>query len=408
MLLKLLLILAPVASAQETSFVNFLQTAWELSPTVRGEVLQNDASNEFISSARGKYLPHVSLDAIDTTGFPASNAELGVGGLMGSPFRSGLAGGIVVNQTVYDFGRIQSFLERAKAEKSLNLARLAEDKFRFLSTAGRLYLTCARVRSLQQHDTELMSWAKINLKETARFTKTGQRSIVDNSLVQTEVNSLNLELEQLHKFEDSLNGQMKMYGSKGGCQSLSGAWKIQVPEALQVEEPSLLLAKAQIELSQSSYEEAKASQLPKLNVMASSGGMDDARLVDQQNYSAGIGLVFPIWNGGEDARRERAYKSQTEYQGENLKAAQLEYATRLKNLQDELSRDQEALTVIEKNLEQVEKTIKLASKRYRTLEGTLIDVREAFKQLRDLGLERIQVMSALADTSLQVGMLRTR
>jgi outer membrane protein len=408
MLIRLLLILMPAASAQEISFVNFLQTAWEKSPVIKGEVLQNAASNEFISSVRGKYLPHLSLDAIDSTGFPASNSALQVGGLMGSPFRSGLAGGVVLQQTLYDFGRIQSLLEHAKAERSLARARLADDKFRFLSTIGQLYLTCARTRSLQREDVDLMSWAQINLKETARFTKTGQRSIVDNSLVQTEVNSLQLELDQLHKFEQSLNEQMKLYGSNGDCKSLSESWEVKIPDALQVEEPSLLLAKAQIELAQSSYQEAKASQLPTVNVMGSAGGMEKTRLVDGQDYSAGIGLTFPIWNGGEDARREEAYKTQADYQSENLKAAQLEYSTRLKNLQDELKRDREALKVIDEDLEQVQKTIKLASKRYHNLEGPLIDVREAFKQLRELGLQRLQVMSTLGNVSLQVGMLRTQ
>jgi outer membrane protein len=403
--LHLILILMPMtASAQDVTIVKFLETAWSSSPVIKGEALQNEASNQLVSAVRGKYLPRLSLDAIDSTGFPASNSALQVGGLMGSPFRSGLAGGVVLQQTVYDFGRIQSLLEHAKAERSLVRARLSEDKFRFLLSLGQLYLECAHARSLQLSDVELMGWAKINLKETARFTKTGQRSVIDNSLVQTEVNGLQLELDQLHRYEQSLSEQMKLYGASAGCKGLGDSWQVHIPDDLRVEAPSLLIAKAQIELAQASYHEAKAAQLPTLNVMGSVGDMEKTRLVDKENYAAGSGLVFPIWNG-EDSRREEAYKAQADYQSENLKAAQLEYTARIKNLEDEYLRDRDALTVIEGDLQQVQKTIKLASKRYQSLEGPLIDVREAFKQLRQMGLERLRVMTALGEVSLQLGML---
>ncbi len=405
----LFLLLFPLTSfAEEMSFVDFLNAAWEKSPVVKGEALQRQANDQLVSSVRGKYLPQVSLDAIDTTGFPASNSGLQTDGLMASPFRSGLAGGLVVQQTVYDFGRIQSVLERAKATRSLNEARLAQEKLQYLGLVARLYLTCARTRSLQRNDEELMSWAKLNLDETARFTKTGQRSIVDNSLVQTEVNGLKLELDQLRKYQASLTDQMKLYGGTKDCKALSDSWQFTVPESLQVDDPSLLLAKAQIEIAHASYQEAKTNQLPTIKVMGSVGEMETVRLVDNRDnyYALGVGISFPIWNGGEDAKRAEAYKSQTDYQTENLKAAQLEYASQLKDLRDQYDREREALKVVEKDMEQVQKTIRLASKRYHSLQGPLIDVREAFKQLRDLSQERIQFMNRLGSTSLQLGILR--
>ncbi len=407
MLTRLLLILLPVvASAKEMPLIDFLNTAWSRGPVQKGEILQNQASDEFVSAVRGKYLPQLSLDAIDSTGFPASNSGLNVGGMMASPFRSGPAGGIVVEQMIYDFGRIQSLLRQSKADKSVNLARLAAEKFRFLLVAGQTYLECARARSLQTRDGQLMHWAQINLRETMRFMKTGQRSIIDSSLVKTEVDNLKLELDQLSRYEQSLIEQMKLFGADGGCKNLSETWQTKIPASLQVEAPSILLAKAQIELAEAGYESARASQLPSIKAMGSAGGMQDVRLVDRDNYAAGIGVTFPIWNGGEDARREQAYKYQTDYQKENLKTAQLEYSAQIKNLTDEFARYRDALAVLDVDLEQVRKSMKLATQRYRLMEGPLIDVREAFHQLRTMELERINVMRSLGATSLQLGMLR--
>jgi outer membrane protein len=403
-----LLFLPTLSFAEEISLVDFLKIVWENGPVRHGEALQDSASEDLVRSAKGKYLPHVSLDAIDTTGFPASNSELQVDGLMGSPFRSGLAGGVVVEQTLYDFGRIQSAVARARVDKSTRRAQLAADKFQFLTSVGQIYLACAQVRSMRHNDEDLMRWAQINLKETARFTKTGQRSIVDNALVQTEVNTLNLELDQLQKYEQSLNAQMQIYGVKADCRRLSGSLQTQVPSELKVQEPSVLVAEAEIEVAQASYEAARSAQLPKLNAMGSFGDMDRARLVDKQNYAAGVGLEFPIWNGGEDAKREHAYKTQADYQRENLKAAQLEYSKQIKNLQDGFDRNQEALGVIDKNREQVEKTLRLATKRYQTLQGPLIDFREAFKQLREVNYQRIRTMQTLAAASLQLSLLNSK
>jgi outer membrane protein TolC len=399
------LLFSVTTEAAELSLIDFLKTAWESGPVHKGEALQTDASDELIGSARGKYLPHVSLDAIDSTGFPASNSDLGVGGLMGSPFRTGPAGGVVVEQTIYDFGRIQSALELAKADKSLSQARLAADKFQFLFSIGQLYLSCARSRTLQQTDEQLMNWARVNLKETGHFTRTGQESIVENSLVRTEVAVLVLELDQLRKYQESLNGQMKLFGGQG-CRLLGDSWQASLPDSLRVEEPSVLLAKAQTEISHANYQAARAAQRPSLQLMGSLGDMENSRLVEKQDYGAGVGLVFPVWNGGEDAKREKAYKLQTDYQTENLKAAQLEYAARLKDLRDEYNRDRDELSVLDKDLEKVRDTMKLATRRYRMLQGPLIDVREAFKQLREMELERIRVLGALGGVSLQLGMLK--
>jgi outer membrane protein TolC len=403
----LLLLFVTTQVRAETTLIDFLQSAWQKSPVIAGETSKNEESEQFVKSARGKYFPHVSLAGIDSTGFPASSSALRVGGIMGSPYRAGLAGGVIVEQTVYDFGRINSVLEAAKADKSLNEARLASEKLRFLTELGGLYLSCARTKSLLEENEHMMFWAKLILRETGRFTKTGQRSIIDNSLVKSKLNDLELQEAELKRLQASLIYQMKIYAEPSGCAALQTATVNQVPENLKVEEPSMLLAKAQVEVSRAGVENAKSAQLPTLNVMGSAGGMDHARLVDQQDYSASVGLVFPIWNGGEDQHREQAYKSQVEYQSQLLKTTELEFQSKLKNLIDERDRFRESLQQIDQNLAHVRETMKLASKRYQRLEGPLIDVRDAYSELQTIEYQRVGLQYNLATASLQLSLLKT-
>jgi outer membrane protein TolC len=260
------------------------------------------------------------------------------------------------------------------------------------------------VKSWQSHDRDLLSWAEINFKETARFTKTGQRSIIDNALAKTEVENLKLELTTLAKWEESLRAQMKLFGVEADCKHLSASWQVGVPENLRVHDPAMLMAKGLGGVAEAAVREARAAQLPLLKAMGSVGAMERTRLVSEQNYSAGVGLVLPIWNGGEDAKREEGYKSEAEFEVQQLKAAEQEFQVKLKSLHDEFDRSRAAFTMLENNLKDVRSTMKLASARYRRLEGPLIDVREAFKQLRAMELERLQMMQNLGLTALQTGL----
>lgn len=392
----------------ETKLSDYLTRAWGQSPVLTGDASKLNESEEFVSSARGKYFPHVSLAGIDTTGFPASTGMLGVGGLMGSPFRSGMAGGVIVQQTVYDFGRISSALESAKAGKSYNEAKLAEEKLRYLTSLGELYLGCARARSLLDKTERMMGWANLILKETLRFTKTGQRSIIDNALVKSKMNDLVLQQKEYRKVEASYTEQMKHFAHIDRCDRLSQTLSTSMPGELMVEEPTILLAKAQVEVSEAGRKGAEADQLPTLDVMGSAGYMNEARLVEKKDYSAGVGLIVPIWNGGEDLHRARAYKAQSEYQRDILKNTEIEFRAKLQKLLDQRKIAQETLVDLETNLDQVRDTMKIASKRYQRLEGPLIDVRDAYSELLQMEIQRVNLLYSLASTSFQLNLLKTR
>ena len=326
---------------------------------------------------------------------------------MGSPFRSGAAAGIVVEQRIYDFGRIRSILEGAKAEARLSEAKIDAEKLNFMSRLVRLYLTCAQAFSMKRQNDRLMSWAELNLKETQRLTKTGQRSIIDNSLVQAEINDLKLQQAELEQMQRSFNEQMAFYAPNVECGPLSQTWQMSISDDLKVEPPQVLLAKAQRDLSQARFEQEKSEQRPIIKAVGSAGWMEDERLVSsQQNYSAGIGITFPFWNGGESVHREHAFKSEVEYQNEVLKEAELEINTKLKSANDEFTRYKDSLNQIEKNLQEARETMRLASTRYRRLEGPLVDVREAFKQLKTVETERNNLLLALTRSAFELNVFK--
>ena len=407
MIILFLALIGSPSFARETSLGDFLNTAWTSSSWKQAAVHKKEQAEQIKQSVEGRMLPQLSLEAIDTTGFPASSSDLRIGGIMGSPFRSGGAAGIVVEQRIYDFGRIRSILEGAKAEARLSDAKIDEEKLNFMSRLVRLYLTCAQAFSMKRQNDRLMSWAELNLKETKRLTKTGQRSIIDNSLVQAEINDLKLQQAELEQMQRSFNEQMAFYAPNVECGPLSQTWQMSISDDLKVEPPQVLLAKAQRDLSQARFEQERSEQRPIIKAVGSAGWMEDERLVSsQQNYSAGIGITFPFWNGGESAHREHAFKSEVEYQNEVLKEAELEINTKLKSANDEFNRYKDSLKQIEKNLQEARETMRLASARYRGLEGPLVDVREAFKQLKTVETERNNLLLALTRSAFELNVFK--
>ena len=407
MIILFMALMGSPSFASETSLGDFLKTAWTSSSWKQAAVHKKEQTEQIKQSVDGRMLPQLSLEAIDTTGFPASSSDLRVGGIMGSPFRSGAAAGIVVEQRIYDFGRIRSILEGAKAEARLSEAKIDAEKLNFMSRLVRLYLTCAQAFSMKRQNDRLMSWAELNLKETQRLTKTGQRSIIDNSLVQAEINDLKLQQAELEQMQRSFNEQMAFYAPNVECGPLSQTWQMSISDDLKVEPPQVLLAKAQRDLSQARFEQEKSEQRPIIKAVGSAGWMEDERLVSsQQNYSAGIGITFPFWNGGESVHREHAFKSEVEYQNEVLKEAELEINTKLKSANDEFTRYKDSLNQIEKNLQEARETMRLASTRYRRLEGPLVDVREAFKQLKTVETERNNLLLALTRSAFELNVFK--
>jgi outer membrane protein TolC len=408
MIFLILFLMGGPCLANEVSIGEFIQTAWTSSAWKQAGGHKNEEVEQLRKSVEGRYLPQLSLEAIDTTGFPASSSDLRIGGLMGSPFRSGGAAGVIVEQRIYDFGRVRAALEQAKAESQLFEAKIEEEKLGFISRLVRLYLTCAQAYSVRRQNDRLMNWAELNLKETERLTKTGQRSIIDNSLVRAEINDLKLQQAELEKRQRSFNEQMAFYAPKAECSPLSQNWGISISDDLKIEPPQVLLRKAQRDLSQAKMAQERSAQRPFINAVGSAGWMEDTRLVSsQQNYSAGIGITFPFWNGGESAHREKAFHSEVEFQNEVLKETELDINTRLKSSSDEFDRYKESLEQIEKNLKEARATMALASRRYRQMEGPLIDVREAFKQLKTVETERNSLLFALSSASFELNIFKS-
>ena len=405
--LLFIFIFAQHVSGKELNFTEYLNIAWQNHPLFKIEKLQEEQNEELTDSAKARYMPHLSLEAVDTKGFPGSTSTLHLGGLVGSAYRKGMAGGIVWDQLIYDFGRTSALLKKYKASNQLEEATLARDKYLFIIKMASLFLNCAKSEALQQSHQRLLRLVQLIYNETTKMTHTGQKSIVDQSLTQNDLDELKREIEDQKLEKQQILDEMFIYAQTENfqCTRLNSYASFGSLKQFQVQSPQVLLAKAQADIFQAQAQEYKSNQRPTINAVGSYGAMEDSRVVPKENYSAGIGIVFPFFNGGEDAHKAKLYKLKAEAQIEELKIAKLEFQIHEKSLTQKIYQLKRDLQGIEIEYNNVNRTTDLALKRYLRLQGTLIDVRESFKRLKALEIEKLKKDFELASYVLDKELL---
>jgi outer membrane protein len=393
LLFALALLLHPTSilamSAEALLSVDYAMSMAERnSPSLSAAQLNEMAAKKSIDIARSAYYPIINAETIDSAGFPGSNQShvLDVIGLMGSPFRKGLAGGVVAKQIVYDFGRTHYQVEMAKheAESSHQTTRIMAYQVKLL--ALQLYYECAKYRTLYDIWSCLNKESLIINKEAEHFVNTGQVSIVDRYLSRAETQQTTTAkaffAEQLQNARRELAILMGVPCQCVICPRLPNALSSSLEPNTPIDHsPFLWKAIAEAKAAQAKLQEEKARYRPRIIALASVGDMQHTVAhVKRSNYSIGAGVVVPLFNQGISGEIERAAalaaakKQEIEAQElflteENAKYDRLicSSAIRLANLM--------------KELKNAEIGYRVAKSRYFALEGNLLDLRAAFNVL---------------------------
>ena len=152
------------ADKRPISIDDVLQLSEVNSPSLSASRFHELAARKSIDIARANYFPTLNAEAIDSTGFSGSSGLLGVGGLMGSPYRSGISGGLVAQQTIWDFGRTYYDVEASKRQAELSKQDTRVTLYQVKQLALEIYYECAFFRS--QRDI----WAELS-HHSAMITK---------------------------------------------------------------------------------------------------------------------------------------------------------------------------------------------------------------------------------------------
>jgi outer membrane protein TolC len=355
------------------------------SPSLSAAIFNEIAARKSICIALAAYSPIINAEVLDSAGFPGSNDGIGIEGLMGSPFRKGPAGGVVAKQVLFDFGRTFYNVETAKheAESASQNTRITIYQVKQLTL--QLYYECTKYRTLQDVWGHLSNESAVITKEAQHFVNTGQVSIVDRYLSRAETERA---ITAHAFFSQQLEHTIRELSILTGIPSHTFTCPRiprEIPHSLNPytpidQSPILSRAIADAKAAKAKLKMEKAGFMPKIVALASVGNVHHTEHVKRSEYSLGVGLIVPLFNLEVDGRIKRASAiaaakneevcaQKLFLEEENSKYDRIihSYEERLKHLYFELNLAQKAYTV--------------AKKRYFTLEGNLIDLRDAFRNL---------------------------
>jgi adhesin transport system outer membrane protein len=370
--------------AREVSLTEALTLAEHYSPRLRAATLQDQAARKGIVAAESAYYPTITADGEDTWGFSGSGGAMGIPGLVGSTFRSGVTAGLVATDTLYDFGRTESSVKTARSGARIKSEEIGVDAYALDVDLLRTFYDCARYRSEYENWSALHDKTQYVAKEIARFVSTGQRSVVDKYLSQAQVDQA---WTNSSYFLSRMNSTVKRLALLTGLAE-SG---LTCPALPRLDESSPLAgsdvspyvrrAEAEVDLARNRLSAARSDYLPKIVGVASVGTMQRALLIDKTDYSGGLGIVVPLFDGLGTIYRVGQAKTQLDSKAQELAAIRLDMDEADSKFDEAINASKARLKHLENELQLSEEGFHVAQDRYFRLQGTLVDLRDTIDNL---------------------------
>jgi outer membrane protein TolC len=385
-------------SARELTLAEALTAAEAHEPALKAARARELAAREGVGEAQSAYAPTVSADAVDSWGFPGSSGALGLGGLVASPYRSGAAAGLVARDTLYDFGRTGAAVDAARRNEDLRHDETALTRQSADIGVLRAFDACARFRTGREVWDQIHTETELVAKEIARYVATGQRSVVDRFLADAQVEEARTNRNY---YKSRMGSTLQRLALLTGlpeddlqCTPLPEAGHEPVPASAGGVDPEIERARTEVELAKVRLTGVKDDFLPKLFGIASVGTMERARLVNKEDWSGGLGVSVPLFDGLGSVRRYSRVKAELEARHQDLDAAQLHEAVVNARYDEVIDASRARIEHLQRELALAQEGFRVAKDRYFKYQGTLADMRDA---LRNLGRIEIEMVETRAD-----------
>lgn len=190
------LLLAGSAKAQVLSLGDALRLAEKTSPDLQAQLERETQARAETGTLSAYYFPRLDLAGVDSTGFPGSGSPTpaGFGGIINSPYRSGLAGDVDGTWTLFDasqgYGLTASRYREMSTREETRVIRLEVDQ-----TALKLYFDACRYKGLEKVWQGVVDRIKPIQETVKHFVRTGRYNEVQMLLLQDQMDQAQLNVD---------------------------------------------------------------------------------------------------------------------------------------------------------------------------------------------------------------------
>ncbi|MBJ6725471.1 TolC family protein [Geomesophilobacter sediminis] len=376
--------LATAAGAETLTLQQSLESAARRNQTLKTYAYQSRIAAEDEKVAASGYLPRIDLNGGYTAQLEPQS--MSVGGFTAPTQQADYAFfSAGIDQTLYDFGRTASRVDRARAgteaarqeyrarEQEVFL-RVVQAYYGILETEQLLAAADEEVRQMGGHLTDAQS-------------KYQQGVVTRNDVLQAEVKLANSKQRRL-EIARQLDNTWLLLNNLTGREPVQRAQLQDLPPAEPEvndataaarlgERPELKAARASVAASEAAVTEQKANFRPEFYLRAGLDYTQNRYVEEPAILAATVGVRFNVFDGkAKEARLRQAVQARSQ-QEENLRdveqSARLEYQTAVHDAQ--VARQRIATT--EKAVGQAEENLRLNRTRYEEQMGTSTDVVDA-------------------------------
>lgn len=380
------LLLAQAAAAEQTSsLISILELGEKQSPRLKSEKHREEAAEQRIRVEKSSYMPELDAAAIASTGDPGSFALLGVDNNISATQRIGAGGALILKQDIWDFGRTQGAVHEAKAQRDIAHQQTAVTKQDIDREILRTYVDCAYLKAQVDDSREIARLAHLLSRETDHFVRSGQRSVIERYLVDAEAEAADTRTAEFSKRVQEVEKRLAIEAGTPGPLHC-GDLKSVESELAQLENgkgsiPLIEMQKKRVAYAESRFEHAKAGHMPQIVALATGGYFDNGHTRDRMNYSAGIGVTLPLFEGFKVDASVQSEKAEVQAAKTGLDSYEQLLAATNSKYDEQIGALKVRLKALESEYKLAKQALTLARKRYLSLQGTMIDLRESIKNM---------------------------
>lgn len=374
------------APARAVTLEEALRLAHESNPQVVSATGAISSAQAAERSARGAYLPSLSLNAGTSLAGSNTIGTPGAGSSLGGTSDS-YSAGLSASWDVYTGGRRGAEREAAQAETRAAQASLTAQRANVSLDVERAFYEVLRTEDLATVASSRIQRAEEGVTAAQQRLQLGSATRSDLLRAQLELNTARGDLLQAQTERDAAQLSLgRLVGADAAVTATPGA-ESQVDamddaEAsalladIEREAPAVLAARAQTESAAAGVDAARSQYLPSIRVSSGYDWQNQDPVFDQSrtNWSVGLGVSYPLFNGYQ--REEsvvRARAQQTASQA-SLADAVRGVRTDAARALGQLRLAQERITLAEQAATTAQEDLRVQRERYRLGSTTILEL----------------------------------
>jgi TolC family type I secretion outer membrane protein len=376
---------ADTQPARAVTLQQALQLAHESNPQVVGATGAISSAQAAERSARGAYLPSLSVNAgsslagANTFG---TGTAAGVDGMSDS-----YSAGLSASYDVYTGGRRTAERTAARAETRAAEATLTAQRANVSLDVEKAFYEVLRTEDLTTVAQSRIQRAEEGVTAAQQRLQLGSATRSDLLRAQLELNTARGDLLQARTERDAAQLSLGRLvgadeavtatrGDESQVRSLTDAEASALLASIQGEAPSVLAARAQTESAAAGIDAARSQYLPSVSVSSGYSWQNQNPALDESrgSWSVGIGVSYPIFNGyqrEESVVRARAQQTTAQAQ---LADAQRAVRTQAASSIGQLRLAEQRIELAEQALATAQEDLRVQRERYRLGSSTILDL----------------------------------